>query len=314
MEIIEVKPKEYNLVFNNPYHFYASSEFNYLNEDKCEKVFYLFFKDKKIRLGIIVGLKNNSFFSPFSAPFGGFTYITNDVRIQYIEQAIELLYIWAKEKRIESINITLPPAIYNESFISKQINCLFRKKYEITKIDLNYAYNLINFDINYSNIIWHNARKNLQIAQNSGLLFQKCESYKEKEIAYNIIVKNRNDKGFPLRMNWEQIQDTIKIIPSDFFIIYENLQIPIASAIAFNINKKIVQVIYWGDLFDFAGLKTMNFLSFKLFEYYKSIGKEIVDIGPSTENSFPNYGLCEFKESIGCQINEKTTFVKIIST
>ena len=35
-------------------------------------------------------------------------------------------------------------------------------------------------------------------------------------------------------------------------------------------------------------------------------------IGPSTESSIPNYGLCEFKESIGCEINQKFTFSKEI--
>ena len=54
----------------------------------------------------------------------------------------------------------------------------------------------------------------------------------------------------------------------------------------------------------------MNFLSFHVFQYYKNQGIEIVDIGPSTENSIPNYGLCEFKESIGCDILIKTEFYK----
>jgi len=61
---------------------------------------------------------------------------------------------------------------------------------------------------------------------------------------------------------------------------------------------------------EFSEYKTMNFLSFSVFEYYKSQGIRIVDIGPSTENSVPNYGLCEFKESIGCDIAIKTEFSK----
>lgn len=35
-----------------------------------------------------------------------------------------------------------------------------------------------------------------------------------------------------------------------------------------------------------------------------------LDIGPSTENSIPNYGLCDFKESIGCRRSLKYTMVK----
>ena len=54
----------------------------------------------------------------------------------------------------------------------------------------------------------------------------------------------------------------------------------------------------------------MNFLSFNVFQYYKNQGIAIIDIGPSTENSIPNHGLCEFKESIGCDISIKTEFFK----
>jgi hypothetical protein len=46
----------------------------------------------------------------------------------------------------------------------------------------------------------------------------------------------------------------------------------------------------------------MNFLSYKIFEYYQSTGIPYIDIGHSTVDSVPNNGLCEFKESIGCSL------------
>jgi lipid II:glycine glycyltransferase (peptidoglycan interpeptide bridge formation enzyme) len=82
----------------------------------------------------------------------------------------------------------------------------------------------------------------------------------------------------------------------------------IATEIVFNVAKNCVQVIYWGDDLEFSQLKTMNYLSFNIFKYYKEQNISIIDIGPSTENSIPNYGLCEFKESIGCDISQKLTF------
>ena len=48
----------------------------------------------------------------------------------------------------------------------------------------------------------------------------------------------------------------------------------------------------------------MNFLAFKLFEYYAE-PKAFLDIGPSTEKGIPNVGLCNFKESIGCNVTPK---------
>ena len=33
-------------------------------------------------------------------------------------------------------------------------------------------------------------------------------------------------------------------------------------------------------------------------------------MGPSSENSYPNYGLGDFKESIGCKVSMKYSFSK----
>ncbi len=310
MEILEVSAGLYAEILPLPFNIFCSAAFNELNKDKCDNLYYLLFKDSKYRLGLIAGSRNNALYSPFSAPFGGFSFLSSDIRLQAIDEALDLLENWASEKKMNSINITLPPAVYNDSFISKQINCLFRKEYITNKVDLNYVFHLDDFDENYPNNAWYNARKNLKIALKSGLTFEKCIAVDEKELAYNIIHKNRDARGFPLRMTWQQVADTIKIIPADFFIINNDQQFPIAAAIVFHVSQADVQVIYWGDLSEFAKLKTMNFLSFKVFEYYKSVGKRMVDIGPSTENSLPNYGLCEFKESIGCKISQKLTFLK----
>jgi hypothetical protein len=110
-------------------------------------------------------------------------------------------------------------------------------------------------------------------------------------------------------MTWQQVAETAGIISADFFLV-KSSQVSIASAIVFHVSETVVQVIYWGELKGYSEMKPMNFTSYKVFEYYKTAGKKVVDIGPSSENSFPNFGLCEFKESIGCRIDPKYKLVK----
>lgn len=313
MEIQEVTALEYSKIILYPYHIFGSSSFADINEKKADKIYYLLFKDGKFRLGLTVGIKENSLFSPFSAPFGGFVFLNDNIKISFIDCAIYILTEWANKRDIKSINFTLPPNIYHRSFIAKQTNSLFRNGFIINKIDLNYAFDLKRFDSEYIQNIWYNARKNLKIALKNKLVFKVCISQDENRLAFDVIKKNREIKGFPLRMTWDEIVTTISIIKSDFFLVYNSDDVPIASAIIFHVSSAIVQVIYWGDLLEFSGSKTMNFLSYKIFEYYKYLGVKIIDIGPSTENSVPNYGLCEFKESIGCFIDQKFTFTKKLS-
>lgn len=312
MEIIEASIEEYNHCITKPYHVFGSGNFSKLNSSKVEEVNYLLFWDGKVRLGITGGIKENTFLAPFSAPFGGLTYLREDIKIEHIDNACQEITKWAQKKSLKAIEIKLPPTIYNESFISKQMNCFFRHGYTISNIDINYSFNTEDFSENYMSTIWYNARRNLKIGLQNKLQIFRCNTENEKLLAYSIIKKNREAKGFPLRMSWEQVNETTKLINADFFICYDQYENPIASTIAFYVSSNIVQIIYWGDLPEYSSLKTMNFMAYKMFEYYKNTGIKIVDIGPSSENSMPNYGLCEFKESIGCQISPKHQFRKTI--
>ncbi|CAA9200252.1 hypothetical protein FLA105534_03004 [Flavobacterium bizetiae] len=309
MEVIEVESSYYDEAFANPYHIFNAGVFNSINSYKAEKVYYLLFKDSKIRMGIILGVRAGIAYSPFSAPFGGFQYLNSDIGIDQIDAGLKSLEEWSTSKLIREIKIVLPPLFYNRNFLVKLTNSLYRFGYTEINKDVNYQFLTDKLDEQYSSKIWYNARKNLKKSNNSNLEFRKLES-SEGQIAYDIIAQNRSSRGFPLRMTWEQVKETTSVIPADFFVVLKDDQI-IASAIVFHVASKIVQVIYWGDLPQFSECKTMNFLSFQIFKYYKENNIEIIDIGPSTENSIPNYGLCEFKESIGCDLSLKSTYLKI---
>ncbi len=308
MEVVEVNAQSYFDAFPNPSHVFNSMDFNALNESKCDAVYYLLFRDTKVRMGIIFGVRNNILTSPFSAPFGGFEATSLDIRLQQIDAALQALEAWATTKNFDAIRIVFPSFFYNSNLLNKLCNCLSRFSYERKNVDLNYHFQTSKLDENYTKNIWYNAQKNLKRSNEKGLTFEKLEG-KDGEQAYRIIEANRIARGFPLRMTWEQIAETGKLIDIDFFIVKKD-QIDIGAAVVFHVAKEIVQVVYWGDLPEYSECKTMNFISFHVFQYYKNSGIEIVDIGPSSEHSIPNYGLCEFKESIGCDILIKTEFYK----
>jgi len=315
LEIIELNDStEYDKIINS-YHCFNKAEFSYINRNKTDHIVYLIFKDKKkTRGGIVGGIKNNTFYFPFSAPFGGFSYNNNDIKIQQIENMVMLLEKWCRSNGIENIFITLPPEIYDTTFISKTINTCYRNDYILENIELNYYFdtkNIQNQD-NYLEIIPYSARKSLKRSLRENLLFIQAKTLDETKEAYDIIKINRTAKGYPLRMDFEDIISTNKIIKKDFFIVKKEMT-SIGAAVVYHITNTIVQVVYWGDIPTYSKYRVINFLSYKLFEYYRNIGIKYVDVGPSTENSIPNYGLCEFKENIGCDVVPKYIFKKILN-
>lgn len=308
MEIIELTQKEYNQYFPKTHQVFNSVAFNELNATKVNTVHYLIFKDSKVRLGICLGEKDGILKSPFSAPFGGFSYNSDEHKFNYIEEAVTLLKDYAKNNK-KNLKITLPPDFYGSTIINETISSLSRMNFKPVYIDMNYQFLCKNFE-NYEIKLNKESRKNLHKALESNYEFIKLNSCNDSDVerAYKVIKANREYRGFPLRMPLQSVLDTIKIIESDFFVLTVDGQ-DAAAAQVFHVAPSIVQVIYWGDAPGFADKKVMNLISYKIFEYYynqKNI--EIIDIGPSTENGIPNHGLCEFKENIGCNTSLKYTF------
>lgn len=309
MYIDDVTKEEYAQFIQHDFIF-NSIEFNELNKYKVEELKYLLFKDNKYRFGLCAGVLEDEVLCPFSAPFASINTVKKSASIISYDDALEALDQFMIEKNYKSIRFILPPLFYAETSLSIFINALYRKVYEIKNIDLNYQFNLKKVCTSaYLETLPRNGRKNLRIGLDSGLVLKHCETDEEARKAYDIIAENRKSKGYPLHMTFQQVMDTVRIVEHDFFLVMKGDE-PIASALIYYIDKNVAQVIYWGDRPGFGECKPINFLAHELIHYYGSRGLDYLDIGPSTEDSIPNYGLCDFKESIGCDVSPKITLIK----
>ncbi|HET7733387.1 MAG TPA: hypothetical protein VFK73_06050, partial [Paludibacter sp.] len=155
------------------------------------------------------------------------------------------------------------------------------------------------------------ARQNLNKAIDFGLIFKQVFSNSEKSTAYDIIKSNKDSKGRPTCLSFDDFIEVSNVIPIDFFIVFTENH-PIASAIVYRVSKNIVHIIYWGDLPESTIHRPMNFLSYKIFEFYSKQGIEIIDLATASTGGIPNFGLCNFKENIGCTATLKFTMSKSI--
>ena len=162
MEILEVTSEVFDITFPNPNHIFNSGAFSKLNEARFETVYYLIFKDTKTRLGIILGLKDKILLSPFSATFGGFEFVCEDIKLYQIDTALQSLFKWASAKKCIGIKIIPPPFYYKEDFLNKVTNCMYRAGFETQNMELNYHFQTANLSENYEQDIWYNAKKNLK--------------------------------------------------------------------------------------------------------------------------------------------------------
>ena len=307
MDILEVEKDEYTKYVKNPFSKFETADFIELNKYKADEVKYFLFDNGKKRFGFVCGIKNGELKAPFSATYGIFSEITENNRIEYYHDAVKKLVEYSQNKNLKTIYIGTPALSYAPSIITKFHNALINNGFTIESYDVNFEYYTKNFDENYLSNIQRNARKNYNTALRNELKFEKTDNIEQ---VYGIIKINREYRGFPLHMSFNDVINTSKIIPSDYFLVTDKQNKGLASALIHHLKDNTVRVVYWGNTPDSEELRPVNFLSYNIFKYYKENGISLIDIGTSTVEGMPNWGLCDFKESIGCNCSPKINWRK----
>ena len=101
----------------------------------------------------------------------------------------------------------------------------------------------------------------------------------------------------------------MKLVEHDAFIVRKD-GIGIVAEYLYRINKQVVQGIYTGTHPKYMNCNGMNLLTYYTIKFYGDLGYQYLDKAISTEDSYPNYGLCNFKESVGCERSIKYTLKK----
>lgn len=313
MEVIEVNRQEYQNLKMNYFLQFDSPEFNELNKNKCCELLYLIFRDGgKNRFGVICGISDQLILKiPFSAPHTCFTALQSNTKTSFYHACVKALVSYTCSKNLKGIYITLPPKFYAENHISNFENAFFVNGFKLDHVNLNHQFYLEDFNNSYIASLDIKARQKLLSALKSGLNFIKVSDDAGVKDAYEIIKINRRENNRPLYVSLEEVFAVSKIIDVDFFVVSVG-ESKLASAIIYRINDSCVSVVYWGGIKGSESLKAMNFLSFKIFEYYKSSGFKIIDLGISTSDSIPNFGLCDFKQSVGCKASTKHSLMLLI--
>lgn len=293
--LIEVDQKEFKNRFVNQTNPFITSAFLELNKNKVEKLVYLIEnKKKRIDLGIIAGIKNGVLMAPFSAPFGGFYFRHDNVKVNEINIFLDLLKNYVINEQLSKFSLTLSPDIYNPSFNAKMINALIRNEFSMGIPEITNWVDLKQFSGIFSD---SNTRTNYGKAVRNKLEFVPISEVDYKKQSFDLICENRRNFGRPIYMTFDDILATENLWPIDFFRVHDSENNLLASAIFYRSHAKIIYGAFWGDNELGRRLKAMDFLALNLWNHYKNLHYNFVDFGISTESGIPNEGLLRFKEA-----------------
>jgi hypothetical protein len=292
--LIEIEKSEYRKHFPVPPHPYISEKFIDLNSPKVERVVRLVNDSGAATMGLVAGIRNGMLLSPFSAPFGGFHFKKENIYISEIDRFLNSLEIYATSKKLNRIELVLPPSIYAGTFNSKVINSLTRNGYHFLTPEITNWIDLTVFENRYTQ---KNTREYFKQAVRHGLQFSITVDKAEMKKVYDLVAQNRVSLGRKIYMTFEDILATGALWPVDFFKVTTPPGTIVASAIFYRFQSGICYAVFWGDNEEGRPLRAMDLLAFNLWSYYKEYGFRYVDLGISTECGTPNEGLLRFKES-----------------
>lgn len=298
MELRQVSAWEFAQTFPKPNHIYNSVAFTELNRRKCDEAAYLIFADTKVRGGLIAGLRDGIWHSPFSAPYGGL--VTTARRpVDEIEEMYTLAAAFSRQQAL-GLRVTLAPEFMDPDTFAKSVNVLSRMSSH-TVCDINHHAEIKSVT-DPAQLFSYNARGALKQALRLPYTFEQLTPTRENiSRVHRVITLNHSHRGYPVHMTVDDIAATAPIVGADFFVLTLDGE-DIAAAQIHHPWPGVAQIIYWGDVPGHQAQRPMHRLAAAIFGHYIGRGDiDIVDIGISTVDGIPNPGLCFFKESIGCR-------------
>ena len=316
MNAVRVTAETYSKLVTDCRVFFNQVAFTELNKDKVDEVHYLIiYQGNSARFGLILGQKGTVAKCPFSAPYSYPVEVRPGENVASFDEAVEALEAYCRQNGISEITFIFPPLFYDEHILSAWVSAFYRNRYEVINLDLSYALDLdeLNLDPDaYCARLSHKGRKGFRKAMRREFTVQRCDTPELLREAYDLIRINHEAKGFPVRMTFDQLCATLALVENDAFIVKCG-DTSVLAEFLYVVNSTTVQGIYCGVHPDYTELNSMNFLTYYTIRYYGNKGYRILDKATATENSIPNYGLCDFKDSVGCKRSLKYSFRKVFA-
>jgi hypothetical protein len=250
------------------------------------------------------------FRSPRLGTFGSFDF-REPPCIELVEFFVDETERVLRDRGATQITIISPPFAHGPELSQLIFLALHNRGYRATPHSLNQSIRLDERP--FGARVDADGRRRLARARDLGLEARRLTSLPELSDAYQLILDNTCRKGYQLSMTWDRIREMTEIFGDQIygFGVFRETQ-PAAASITIRVNRDVVYIFYWGDAPGFSGVSPVILLAETIYEHARTEGARWVDIGTSTNEGAPNYGLIHFKRNLGCEASLKLAYSKAL--
>lgn len=305
MSVIET-PENYEGLTHGVSYFFNSDRFLKLRTGLKTMRFNLI-KNGLISASIVFVIDHHRAISGYKATFGSFDLadnLTEGELATFIMEIEEHL----KNSGIAEIEIRNWPANY--PYFRKINDALSILSYDCKVQEINQ--HLLVSAVPFSELVCYNELKKLNQSMRQGFSFRQLGS-DDISSAYELVIQSRARKGYPVTMSLADLYKAFGKCPGDYLLfgVFDD-DLLIATAVSIKLNREIIYNFYHADHSDYRSFSPTVLLLSGIYLFCQSNGFNFLDLGISTSNGLVNKGLFRFKENVGCEKSNKSTFSKSI--
>jgi hypothetical protein len=195
------------------------------------------------------------------------------------------------------VEVLPPPMAHDPMAFATQTYLLRACGYETSQCDLNHSLEVderpLAERMSYGNL------KRLRKGVREGLVAQALPHTDLPEV-YDTIAANRASKGHEMSMSLSQLTAMAARFPDamKLFGCHMGSEL-VAAAVCIQVEKGVLYVFYWGDRPGYASLSPVVTLADAIYTHCQTHGVRLLDVGTSTVDRQPNFGLIQFKSGLG---------------
>lgn len=244
------------------------------------------------------------------ASYGSFVYNSN-LNFKEAHSMVDVLMDYAESLKVDRIQLTLPPIIYQTKYSNYIDFALVRNGFTYLKRDVS---SIVQLDFNKNELLSNyrsEARTAVKKSIKQGVEVVECEKFEDY---YKILKKN-----LKLRHNVtpaHSLDELIKLknmFPAKIRLWGAFLKDELIAGVCnFSANPKVVLAFYISHDEAYQEYRAVNLLFYEIMKRYKEEGFRFLDFGIFTVNMEPNWGLARFKENFGARGIFRDTLIKDI--
>ena len=234
--------------------------------------------------------------SPARGTFAGLSFAP-DLKSRELFSFFEGVESSLRSRGAKYLEVLPPPQAHGGAAFAQQAYLLWSLGFETTQCDLNQSLEIDSRSL--SDRMTYGNLKRLRKCDREGLV-AKPLPISALPLVYEALAINRANKGNSLSMTMTQLQTMADTFPQDIILFgCPHGNHLAAAALCLRLSPKVLYVFYWGDRPEYATYSPVVAVADAIYRYGQEKGYRLLDVGTSTLDREPNFGLLEFKRALG---------------